>query len=108
MLVNLDISITNNLTNKQTTNKQKMQHQAAQNSFIRRQDTFKLSQLCVDLRSNLMLRAWYKHNKQLNKLTNNKQTNNLQHQAAQNSFITRLDTFKLSQHCVELRSNLML
>ena len=56
MLEKLNISITNNLTNEQTNNKQtnNLQHQAAQNSFIRRLDTFKLSQHFVDLRSNLM------------------------------------------------------
>ena len=86
-----------------------MQHQAAKNSFIRKLDTFKLSQHCVDLRRNLMLEKLdISITKKLNKLTNNKQKNNLQYQAAQNSFIRRLDTFKLSQLCVDLRSNLML
>ena len=85
-----------------------MQHQATKNNFIRNLDTFKLSQHCVDLRRNLMLEKLdISITKKLNKLTNNKQTNNLQYQAAQNSFIRRLDTFKLSQHCVNLRSNLM-
>ena len=48
MLEKLNISITNNLTNEQTNNKQtnNLQHQAAQNSFIRKLDTFKLSQHC--------------------------------------------------------------